>query len=102
MDVLDDRRPTSEQFVRQTDGAGHVVSGNAELDLEAMSWVEHLHLLHLVDWVAHAELVAVRIHQYPTVAVFRAQARFGATSAQLLQARRLRLDVGGRDGGGNR
>jgi hypothetical protein len=40
-DVRDHRRPAGEQFVRQTDGARDVVSGNAELDLEMMPGVQH-------------------------------------------------------------
>jgi hypothetical protein len=35
-DVLDDRRPAGKDLVRQTDGTGNVVSGDAELDGEAM------------------------------------------------------------------
>jgi len=40
LDVLDQRRPATQQLVRQTDGAGNVVSGNAELDRQAMAGVE--------------------------------------------------------------
>jgi len=40
-EAFDDRRPTGEQFVRQTDGTRNVVSGNAELDEDAMARVEH-------------------------------------------------------------
>jgi hypothetical protein len=66
-DVLDDRRPAREQFVRQTDGTRYVVSGNAELDLEAMSGVKHRDILRVTD----AELVAFRIgHQHPRVTMF--------------------------------
>jgi hypothetical protein len=39
--VLDDRSPSFEQFVRQTDGARHIVSGDAELDGEPVSGIEH-------------------------------------------------------------
>ena len=41
LDVLDDRCPAGEQLVRQTDGAWHVVSGNAELNGQAMAGVGH-------------------------------------------------------------
>jgi len=40
-DVRDYRSPAAKQLVRQTDGAGDVVSGNAELDLEVVPGVEH-------------------------------------------------------------
>jgi hypothetical protein len=42
VDPLDDGRPATEQFVRQTDGTGDIVSGNAELDADEVSRVEHL------------------------------------------------------------
>src|SRR5207248_3394830 len=42
LDGLDDRRPPLEQLVRQTDGTRHVVSGNAELDADAVSGIEHV------------------------------------------------------------
>src|SRR5581483_147437 len=41
LDVLDDRGPAVQQFVRQTDGTRHVVSGNTELDAEVVTRVEH-------------------------------------------------------------
>jgi len=41
VEPLDDRRPTSEKIVRQTDGTGNVVSGNAELDGDVVAGVEH-------------------------------------------------------------
>jgi hypothetical protein len=41
IDVLDDRRPPVQQFVRQTDGTRHVVSGNTELDAEVVTRVKH-------------------------------------------------------------
>ena len=34
LDGVDDVGPSVEQFVRQTDGLGDVVSGDAELDLQ--------------------------------------------------------------------
>jgi hypothetical protein len=37
----DDRGPATQQFVRQTDGTGDVVSGDAELDQQVMSGLEH-------------------------------------------------------------
>lgn len=47
-DQLDHRQdwgPTGEQFVRQTDGSGNVVSGDAELDGHPVPGVEHVRLL---------------------------------------------------------
>ncbi len=41
LDRGDDWRPPGEKFVRQTDGSGNVISGDAELDLQTMSRVEH-------------------------------------------------------------
>src|SRR4051794_9434904 len=41
VDRLDDRRPSGEQFVRQTDGPWHVISGDAEFDREAVAGIEH-------------------------------------------------------------
>ena len=41
LDVLDDRCPAGQQFVRQTDGPRHVVSGNAELDPKSVPGLEH-------------------------------------------------------------
>jgi hypothetical protein len=38
---LDDRRPPGQQLVRQTDGTRDVVSGDAELDADAVTGVEH-------------------------------------------------------------
>src|SRR4051812_5049412 len=58
LDRLDDRRPSREQFVRQTDGTRYVVSGDAELDGEAVSGVEHRCSLRALLEVAHTELVA--------------------------------------------
>jgi hypothetical protein len=45
VEALDDRCPTVEQFVRQTDGARDVVSGNAELDEQPVLGIEHCGLL---------------------------------------------------------
>jgi hypothetical protein len=42
---LDDRRPVGQEFIRQTDGTGDVVSGNAELDQDSVPGVEHRFLL---------------------------------------------------------
>jgi hypothetical protein len=42
LDPLDDRRPSLEQLVRQTDGAWDVVSGNAELDLQLVPRLQHV------------------------------------------------------------
>jgi hypothetical protein len=39
--VRDYGSPAAQQLVRQTDGAGDVVSRNAELDLEMVPGVEH-------------------------------------------------------------
>ena len=41
IDAFDDGRPPVEQFVRQTDGPGDVVSGNAELDTDAVPRIKH-------------------------------------------------------------
>jgi len=41
VDLLDDRRPSREDLVRQTDGSRYVVSGDAELDRQSVSRVEH-------------------------------------------------------------
>jgi hypothetical protein len=41
LDTGDDRRPSRKQFVRQTDGARNVVSGDAELDLEVVTRIQH-------------------------------------------------------------
>lgn len=41
IEALDDRRPAGEQFVRQTDGTGKIVSGDTELDADAVAGVEH-------------------------------------------------------------
>jgi hypothetical protein len=40
---LDDRRPSRQEFVRQTDGSRDVVSGDAELDGDAVARLEHDH-----------------------------------------------------------
>jgi len=40
--VLDDRSPSREKFVRQTDGTRYVVSGDAELDGEPVSGIKHV------------------------------------------------------------
>jgi hypothetical protein len=42
LDRRDDWCPAGEQFVRQTDGARDIVSGDAELDAEMMPRVEHV------------------------------------------------------------
>jgi hypothetical protein len=39
--VGDQRSPAVEQFVRQTDGTGNVVSGDAEFDGEVVPGIEH-------------------------------------------------------------
>jgi hypothetical protein len=41
LDVTDDRCPPVQQLVRQTDGTGNVVSGDAELDGQFMARIEH-------------------------------------------------------------
>jgi uncharacterized protein (TIGR03086 family) len=41
LDRLDDRGPPGEQLVRQTDGVGHIVSGDAELDLQSVAGLGH-------------------------------------------------------------
>jgi hypothetical protein len=40
-DGRQDRGPSPEQLVRQTDGARYVVSGNAELDLHPVARFDH-------------------------------------------------------------
>ena len=45
VDVLDDRSPPGEEFVRQTDGTRYVVSGDAEFDGEPVSGIEHVQFL---------------------------------------------------------
>ena len=40
-DVRDDRSPSTQQFVRQTDGARDVVSGDAEFDEEPVPRIQH-------------------------------------------------------------
>lgn len=40
-EVAEDRRPAAEDLVRQTDGTGDVVSGDAELDGDVVLGVEH-------------------------------------------------------------
>ena len=42
-EALDDRRPPLQQLVRQTDGTGDVVSGDAELDRDAVAGVQQRH-----------------------------------------------------------
>jgi hypothetical protein len=45
LDPLDDRRPPGEELVRQTDGTGNVVSGDAELDQHVMAGVKHAEIV---------------------------------------------------------
>ena len=40
-DTGDDRCPSGEEFVRQTDGTRHVVSGDAELNVNVVAGIEH-------------------------------------------------------------
>ena len=41
LDRFDDRRPTAQEFVRQTDGPRYVVSRDAEVDEEPVPGIEH-------------------------------------------------------------
>jgi hypothetical protein len=41
LDRLQDRCPSGQQLVRQTDGSRDVVSGNAELDRDAVAGIDH-------------------------------------------------------------
>jgi hypothetical protein len=55
---LDDRCPPTQKFVRQTDGAWHVVSRNAEVDDEPVPGIEHQVALFVGGIAARLSLVA--------------------------------------------
>ena len=63
LDGLDDRCPTAEKLVRQTDGTGNIVSRDTEVDEEPVPRIEHGALLFASGVAARLTAAATTEHR---------------------------------------